>query len=304
MPRRASLPVATFATLTALTTAALADPKFETAGKQEDVEDVREVTWTTKGEVGLVSTSGNSRTTSLTVGADAIRKDRDNKLEATASFTYARATTRTAVDANGDGAIDADELSTASATSAENVLGKLRYDRYLTGADALYIAALAGLDKPAGIDFSGGGQAGYSRRLFEEGEHEILGEVGYDLAYVSLAAGSSSTIHSGRAFVGYKGKLEKQAALEASVEGLFNFNSVTFGSRTANALEATRVNGLVGVTGTLSSKLSLNASFAVKYAEFPAPLAKLGSVPFAPGFEPESAKLDTLLKVSLIVSLL
>lgn len=295
--------IRSLAVLVSLSALAAAEPKFEDKGKKEDVKDVKDVTWTAKGEAGLVATTGNSRTTNITVGADATRKDKDNKVEATVAFTYAKATTRTATDANANGVIDPGELSTASATSAENLLGKLRYDRYLTGADALYVAALAGFDKPAGMDFIGGGQAGYSRSLYKEGAHEILGEVGYDLSYLKLTAGSSSTIHSGRAFAGYKGKVEKDTALEASVEALFNLNSVTFGMRTANALSATRVNGLVGVTSALSSKLSLNASFTVKYTNFPAPLAKIG-LPFAPGFEPEADKTDTILKVSLIVSFL
>ncbi len=293
----------TFAVLVALTAAAHAQPKFE-AGKREDVKGVEDVTWSLKGEAGLVSTTGNSRTTTFTAGADAIRKDTDNKLEATLAITYAHATVRTATDANGNGVIDPGELSTASSTSAENGLAKLRYDRYLTPSDALYVAALAGLDKPAGIDFQGGGQAGYSRGLFHHDSHEVLGEVGYDLSYVQLTAGSSTTIHSGRAFVGYKGKPAASTALEASLEALFNLNTVTFGMRSADAFGATRLNGLVGVTSAMSKKLSLNASFAMKYASFPAPLAKIGNLPFAPGYEPAADKLDTILKVSLIVTFL
>jgi hypothetical protein len=74
--------------------------------------------------------------------------------------------------------------------------------------------------------------------------------------------------------------------------------------RTANAFAATRVTGIVGVTSALSSKLSLNASFTVKYATFATPLPKIGGLPFAPGYEPEADKTDTILKVSLIVSFL
>ena len=40
-------------------------PTFE-AGKKADVKDVKEVTWTAKGEAGLVTTTGNSRTTTIT----------------------------------------------------------------------------------------------------------------------------------------------------------------------------------------------------------------------------------------------
>jgi len=281
-----------------------AQPTFETAGKVDDVKDVKDVEWTAKGEAGLVASTGNAKTTTITASANAIRKDKDNKVELTVTGTYARATTRTAVDANADGAISANELDETSATSAENAAAKLRYDRYLSALDALYIAALAGIDRPAGKDFQGGLQVGYSRGLYKDEQHELLGEVGYDISYVKLAAGDSSTIHSARLFGGYKGKIKKETALEASLEALLNGNSVTYGAREAGIAEATRLIGMVGVTTALSTKLSLSASFTAKYDHFPAPLAKIGGVPFAAGFEPTSEELDTLTKISLIVKFL
>lgn len=278
-------------------------PAFE-AGKREDVKDVNAVTWTAKGEAGLVETTGNSKTTTITASANAARKDQDNKLELTFAALFARATTRTAADANGNGVIDNGELSSVTTTSAENALGKLRYDRYLTTVNALYVAALAGVDKPAGKDFIGGGQVGYSRGLYKDADHELLGEVGYDLSYVQPATGSGVTIHSGRLFAGYKGKLSADTAVEASGEALFNLNSVTFGMREASALQETRFVGIVGVVTALSTKLSLNASFTAKYDNFPAPLPKIGSLPFAPGYEPAADKLDTITKLSLILKFL
>lgn len=283
---------------------AYAQPAFEKAGNAADVKDVKEVDWTAKAEAGLVSSTGNSRTTTVTGSADIVRKDKDNKVELTVNGTYARATTRTATDANGDGAIGPGEIGSATAVSAENALTKLRYDRYLTPLDALYAAALAGLDKPAGKDFQGGFQVGYSRGLYKTETHEVLGEVGYDLSYVSLAAGSSSTIHSARAFVGYKGKVKEETAVEASLEALFNGNTVTYGMREATAFKASRLNAMIGVTTALSSKISLSASLTAKYEQFPAPLPKIGTLPFAAGFEPAADKLDTLTKLSLIVKFL
>jgi hypothetical protein len=277
---------------------------FEKKGDVADVKEVEDVTWTAKGEAGLVSTTGNSQTTTLTMSASATRKDKDNKLELTAAGTYARATTRVATDANGDGAIDASELSNSTATSAKNANVKLRYDRYLTPLNSLYIAALAGLDQPAGKDFIGGGQLGYSRSLYEDEKNKLLGEVGYDLSYVNLSAGSSSTIHSARAFAGYTGKLSDATSLEGSVESLFNGNTVTYGMRKASAFEATRVTGIASVTTALSTKISLAASFTAKYDHFPAPLPKIGTLPFATGFEPAADSLDTITKVSLIVKFL
>ena len=282
---------------------AYAQPTFEKKGNAEDVKDVKEVVWTAKGEAGLVASTGNARSTTISGGANGVRKDKDNKVELTIVGNYARASTRTAADANGDGAIDKSELGEATATSAENASAKLRYDRYLTPLDALFVAALAGLDKPAGKDFIGGFQVGYSRGLYKDKCNEVLGEVGYDLSYAKLTAGSSSTIHSGRLFVGYKGQIKKETALDGSVEALINGNKITYGSREASLGKATRVTGTAGVTTALSTKLSLNASFTVKYDNFPAPLAKIG-LPFAAGFEPAAEKVDTLTKITLIVKFL
>jgi hypothetical protein len=302
-----SLILASLASLTPLldgaTAAADPDPKFE-MGKRDDVKDVNAAVWTAKGEAGLVATTGNSQTTTISAGANVTRKDKDNKLDAAMTATFARATTRTATDGNGDGAISADELSSTTATSAENAALKLRYDRYFTELDSLYVAALGAIDHPAGKEFQGGGQIGYSRSLYKSEAHQALAELGYDLSYLRLTAGDSTTIHSLRAFVGYKAKLRTETALEVSLEGLFNANTLHFGDRRAAAFKDSRLNALIGITTSLSTKLSLNASFAAKFDNFPAPLAKIGGLPFAPGFEPSADRLDTITKVSLIVKFL
>jgi Protein of unknown function, DUF481 len=303
--RRMNKPSCLVAVCLSIPTIVLAQPAptFQ-AGKAEDVKDVKEVTWVAKGEAGLLSTTGNSRSTTITAGGSASRKDKDNKFEATLAAAYARATTRTANDANNDGTIAANELSDTRTTAVKNAAVKLRYDRYLTELDSFYVAALGAIDKPAGKTFQGGGQLGYSRSLYKDDDQQVLSELGYDLSYLSLESGASTTIHSGRAFVGYKNQLKKDTALEASAEGLFNANTLTFGMRQASAFQATRLNGLVSITTALSTKISLSASFTAKYDNFPAPLAAIGPLPFAAGFEPSSEKLDTITKVSLIVNFL
>ncbi len=279
------------------------EPKF-TMGKLDDIKDVKEVVWTAKGEAGLVATTGNSQTTTITVGGNVTRKDVSNKFDGVLVGTFARATTRVATDLDGDAAIGPDELSDTTATSAENAALKLRYDRYLTELDSLYIAALGAIDRPAGKKFQGGGQVGYSRSLYKTERHEALAELGYDLSYLRLEAGDSTSIHSVRGFAGYKGKIKAETAIEASLEALFNANTLTFGEREAGPFRDGRFNGMVGVTTSLSSKLSLSASFAFKFDNFPAPLAKIGDLPFEPGFEPASDRLDTITKISLIVKIL
>jgi Protein of unknown function, DUF481 len=307
MIRSLSRPLAALAALVGV--AALAaparaeDPKF-TYGKKDDVKDVKKPTWAAKAEAGLVATTGNSKTTTITGSASAMRKAGNNKVEGHLVGTYARATTRIATDANGDGAIGAGELISATATSAKNLAGDVRYDRFLTDLNSLYATAKGLVDEPAGKTFQGGGQVGYSRSLFKNEHHQILGEVGYDVSYLDLAAGSSTTIHSARAFVGYKGTIHKDTSVEASLEGLWNLNTITIGPRDAGAFKDTRLNGLVGLTTNLSSKVSVNVSFGARFDNVPAPLAKIGPLPFAPGFVPLADKLDTTTKASLIVTFL
>jgi Protein of unknown function, DUF481 len=280
------------------------DPAFS-YGKQEDVKDVDKVIWTAKAEAGLVSTSGNSRTTTATASANATRKDKDNKLDLQASGTYARASVLVVNDANGDKLIQPEELDRQTSTSAENAAAKLRYDRYLTTLNSLYVALLAGFDKPAGKAFQGGAQAGYSRSIYKTDKAEATVEIGYDLSYLRLVDDGSTTIHSARVFAGWKGKVSDDVAVEASSEGLFNLNTITIGDTEAGAFKDTRINTLLGLTAALSSKISCSVSFTVKYDNVPAPLAPIGGLMFDPTFPlPHADKTDTILKASLIVTLL
>ena len=298
--------ISTFAVVlvaAALSPAAADDPTY-TYGKKDDVKDVKEVVWTGKAEAGVVATTGNSRTTTATGSASVTRKDADNKLDLSVTGTYARATTRIATDANGNGMLDPGEIVDATATSAKNAAAKLRYDRYLTDLNSLYVAALAGVDPPAGKAFQGGGQVGYSRSLYKTERAEATAEVGYDFSYLAIADDGSTTIHSARVFTGYKGKVNDDSTLEASVEALFNLNTVTIKMRDAGAFKDTRINFIAALNTALSKKITFSVSFTAKFDNFPAPLPTIGDLPYAPGFQPLAEKLDTITKASLIVTFL
>jgi len=278
-------------------------------------EEAAAVEWAASGEAGVLYTTGNSRTTTFTGSAKASRKAGNNKLEVEATGAFARSTVRIAVESNDDGVISADEIQEQDATSAKNALFKARYDRFLTEHNSLYVSAAAGFDEPAGKDLFGGGQVGYSRLLFKNDRHEAKAEVGYDFTYESLSAGGSTSIHSARGFVGYKGalrvetdddgKVSTTTSAEASIEGLFNVNAldVPTGDGRASAFEDTRLIGIAGVTTQLFDDISMAVSFTVKFDNVPAPLAPF-ALPYAPGFVPEAEKLDTITKATLIVSFL
>ncbi|HLL22488.1 MAG TPA: hypothetical protein VK427_10170, partial [Kofleriaceae bacterium] len=60
-------------------------PKFE-FGKAEEVEKVKDVEWTAQAEGGVVFTTGNSETTTVTAGVKASRKTGRNKLSLESSM--------------------------------------------------------------------------------------------------------------------------------------------------------------------------------------------------------------------------
>jgi hypothetical protein len=275
------------------------DPTFQ-FGKAEDVKDVKGVEWSANAEFGLVFTTGNSETTTITGGAKAARKAGDNKFSAELSGALAQSGVRQLSDQNGNGTIDnAGEIDTVTTTSSKNLSGKVRYDRFLTDFNSLFAAALASTDQPAGKELVLGGQLGYSRQIYKSAAHELVGEGGMDFSREDLISGDPLSIFSARFFVGYKGTLATGTNVDASVEALLNLNTLDTPTGKATAAEDTRINAKFGVTSKLSTSLSINTGIELKFDNKPAPL-KIDKL--AAGYVPESSKLDTIMKASLIYS--
>ena len=300
-PALALVPALVPAVLALAPTVAVAQPTPTfTYGKADEVKDVKETEWTATAEAGLVVTTGNSRTTTVSGGAKATRKQKQNKFSIDASATFARAST-TVVAAGADNVLTADEVTRDSETSAESYNVKLRYDRFFSTWDSLYVAALGGADIIAGKDFVGGGQLGYARVLYKAEKHEVTGEVGYDFSYENLADGSTNNIHSARGFLGYKGKLRAETSLDGSLEVLANGNRQ---SDTVGPFEDTRATATAALSTKLTKGISLSLSVTGKYDAAPAPFAAPAGVTLDAANPPENSKLDTTTKASLIITLL
>jgi hypothetical protein len=277
-------------------------------GKAEEVKDVKDVEWNASAEAGLIFTTGNSETTTITGSVKAARKTGANKLDFVASGAFARSTILIAADGSDgsvpDMMIGADEIEKQTKTTAESWAVKLRYDRFLTEFNSLYVAALASGDKPAGKEFVGGGQAGYSRQLYKTEKHEVVAEIGYDFSYEKPVTGDGVAIHSARAFTGYKGKLDDEVGVDASIEGLFNVNQLDTAAGKVDRFEDTRVNAQTSITAKLSSHVSFSFSLAAKYDHAPSPLPPFAGFTYEAGFQPLADTLDTITKASLIVQFL
>jgi uncharacterized protein DUF481 len=274
------------------------DPKFEYS-KHDELKDVKGVEWTAAAEAGLVLTTGNSETTTATGGFKASRKTGANKLSLEASGAYAKSGLRVLVDKNGNGVIDdPSEITTVESLTAESLASKLRYDRFLTDFNSLFIAALAARDTPAGKESVLGGQFGYSRQLYKSDTAETVGEFGYDFSREDLITGAPVAIHSLRGFVGHKATMTEGVLLDTSLEALTNLNRETLPTGAdGGAFEDTRVNLKLAIQAKLGINLAVQTSFEAHFDNRPGPM---GVKPLAMGFVPAASQEDTLLKATFI----
>jgi hypothetical protein len=281
---------------------ASADPKFE-YGKAEEVAKVKDVEYNASAEAGVVFTTGNSETTTATGGIKAARKTGKNKLSIEGQVTYAKSAVRVLSDNNGNGLVDdTSEITSEKTTTAENLSGKIRYDRFLTTTNSLYAALLAARDVPAGKKVALGGQLGYSRQLYKSKKAEAVGEFGYDFSHENFVSGDSIAIHSARAFVGYKAEMTEGATFESNLEALTNLNKEELATRPEGASfgEDTRVNFKAAVSAKIGKNLSFQTTLEARYDNRPGPLTIKN---LAMGFVPEATKLDTIMKASLIYTI-
>jgi hypothetical protein len=206
-------------------------------------------------------------------------------------------------DANGDGDIDPNEFQRLSQTSARSLQGKARYDRFLSAADALYVSAQGLTNKPAGKEFVGGGQGGYSRTAFTSARHTLVVETGYDYSFEKPVTGKGFSNHSLRVFSGYVGKLSEDSGLDASLEGLFNVNKLDTPTGPADRFEDARVISTLALTTKLFEDMSFRFGFEARYDNVPSPMPAFTS-PYQAGFVPEAQKLDTKTEATLIINFL
>lgn len=280
------------------------DPKFE-YGKAEETKDPGAVEWKASAQAGLILTTGNSQATSLSAGATASRKAGNNKLSVDAAAAWARSQVRIAADGNMNGTIEENEITKDSTTTTENWLLKLRYDRFFTAHDSVYLAGKIGADKPAGKELYGGAQIGYSRRLYKSASHELVAEIGYDFTHESYVneAAESLNIHSGRLFAGYDGKLSAVTGVAASIETLLNLNTEDTPSGEVGAFEDTRMTMKASLTTKIVTRVDFRFTLTAKVDTEPAPLPPF-ALPYAAGFTPSAEKTDFITEAALLVSFL
>jgi large conductance mechanosensitive channel len=327
---RACTSVFTVWALMLLATPAFAqgNPTF-TYGKVEEVKpgapEPPPVDWKAVAKGGMLLTTGNSQTTNGTLALAISRRESANKFSFDAGMAYGQSNVLVAqVVPNLDPATMTmtpevvNGVERREVTTTNNWQTKARYDRFFTANNAGYASGQAAADRIAGKSFGGGGQIGYSRQLVKSDAHLFVSEIGYDYSHERYVAQPGRTIdpvsiHSARLFVGETLRISPTSGATASVEALFNLNREAKALNAATAPPATqgvapfhdtRVVGKLGLTTTVLSRLSVGFGFTLRYDQNPPPrpipTGTPAGIPYAPGIQPFSDKVDTLAEATLI----
>jgi putative salt-induced outer membrane protein YdiY len=208
-----------------------------------------------------------------------IRHPHQFNLELLGTLGYARNATTTEVEQ----------------TSA-NVIGRARYDLFLSHNDALFIAVGPRRDTFAGLNIRLQNQVGYLRNLYFPAEsHRLWTELGYDLTYDDFAEitttrvetnppgviaelpmppppnvtitrttvttddPGSDVVHSGRLFFGYTNTRHAVASVNLGVETLFDVEDG----------HNVRVNGTAEINSSLTERFKLGVQFRLLFDNVP-----------------------------------
>ncbi len=252
---------------------------FQAAARKEGEEkDATEL----QLQAGGLAATGNARQLSLTAATSFRLRRSDDQLTLIGAGNYSRASV-------GGRAIE---------TTVENLQAKSRYDRFFASDWTAFLGLQARRDRFAGLGLRLQVDPGVGYYFVNRAERIFWAELGYDLLHdvrrddariprdadgnpVAGAAllSKTNTVHSGRAFLGYRYTINEGVAIATGIEYLQGLSDTS----------VHRVNGEAVVTSKFTDTLSLATSFLFRYDN-----------KALPGKE----QLDTLTSVSLVYSVL
>jgi len=234
---------------------AVATEGFDAAKKVEASKDATEA----KIQGGGLLSTGNADSFAAT-GLAALRLRRaENEFSASAAVNYSG----TLADDGPD------------ATTVENYQGKVRYDRFLTEKVALFLSVSARRDRFQGLDLRMNFDPGVAYYFRDDETIAFWGELGYDYQYdvrrdqnlrdaLPEVIDKTETLHSARAFVGYRHKFSDSVNFNTGLEFLLGVPKT----------EYWRLNWDVGLTAAIAERFSIATTFSLKYDNRPLPGVK------------------------------
>jgi putative salt-induced outer membrane protein len=256
--------------------------KFE-AGAKDDPEKAKDTTELAISAGGLAA-SGNSKLLALTTASTFRLRREQNQFSALLAGNY----TRTGPPGGGD-----------SVTTVENIQGKSRYDRFISGEFGAFLGVQGRRDRFQGLNLRLQIDPGVFYYFVDQASQQLWTELGYDLLHdirrndalfdpvtgnrLNDAKGDplakTKTVHSGRLFAGYSNKLNEAVTFTMGIEYLQALKDTTFW----------KLNGDAAVTSKLGGRFSLATAFSLRYDHEPLP---------------GKQKLDTITSLSLVYTML
>jgi len=251
---------------------------FQAAAKKEDAKDATELGFSAGG----MFASGNSSLFAVTSGLNHRLRRADNQFSLALAGNYSRAAVGGA----------------PPQATVENIQGRTRYDRFVGDRITVFLGLQARRDRFAGLDLRAQVDPGMGYYFINEANRVFWGELGYDFLYdvrrddariQKDAAGKpdptkplldkNQSVHSARAFLGYRYKINDGVSIASGVEFLQGLSDT----------EIRRVNGDLIVSSKFTASFSLATSFLLRYDSKPLP---------------GKQNLDTITSVNLVYTLL
>jgi putative salt-induced outer membrane protein len=199
--------------------------------------------WAGSAELSFLSTSGNTSTSSLGGGLEVNYKPAPWTLIFKAAYLRA---------------------STDSVTTAEQFNASLKGIRDLTPRLDVFAGAGYLRNRFAGFDSLINGEAGVGYKLLLGPVHTLRGELGFGYTHEDQLIGDNRSYASARASLGYKWQISKTAAFTNDLSYSYDL------SDSKNWILSDKA----AVTATLTSILSLKASYTLLYNHEPVPTFK------------------------------
>ncbi len=241
--------------------------------------------WTDKAEVSLVTTTGNSETTTFSLSNEFTQKWTKSELKLFVLALRSEQTTKTAV--NDAGTL---RVTDSTETTAEVYRLSGKFLREIHETFRWYAEAGWERDRPQGIDDRYYAGLGVAFAVLRRGAHTLDAEAGARFTDETPVGGESDSFGVGRAALAWGWKFSETGELSSSLELLQSFSNS----------DDTRANWVTSVTSTLTDKLALKVSYTVRWDNDP-----VREVLSSPGFDDvvwEHDKTDTILAASLVVN--
>lgn len=235
--------------------------EFTTAEK--GAEEAQKAETDLSAEVGGALVSGNAIYYSLNGSLVFSHKWLKNKLRADARSNYSAGK----ADGDGDGTLDDAERAISNQELARKFSSDIRYDRYLTKKDALYLWVGGMHDPFAGYDVRIHEQLGYARDVVSNDKTKLSTEVGFDWAHEFFTeaqlegnnfledSDTYENVLAGRVGVGFSHAFNESVSFTDTIDTYVN----VMDPADTRVLNAAALN--TKLSGTFSLKLSHQLTF-------------------------------------------